>query len=180
MGVCNRIRKMCHDKTREQSDSDFATVLIDILMTKEVKMMMDDIAKICNLNDNGSVHPTSYYYQGELFSPLTIQSHSPHPIGTIREEHEELAEAAKVWQDKIDFDGQQIIQGLSSILEGCKTLQDIRDRIPDELAMVIPDLRSLSRNEEELFFSEDSPQLVENYNRAKELIIYYVGNRLLM
>lgn len=181
MGVYERIHKMAQDVKRDEADSAYAVLLVDMLLLKETKSLMDDVTKLCNLNNNGEVHPSSYYYEGVLYKPPHTVSHNPLPIGTIRQTHEDEAEAIRVWKDKIDFDGQMMIQNLSSILENSNTLQDIRNRIPDEFAMVIPDLRGLKRTEEELFFiTPDTEHLRDNYTIAKDLILYYVGNRLLM
>ena len=74
-------------------------------------------------------------------------------------------------------------QGLSFIIRPCKTLQDVRDSLPDAIKSILPETRNLQRTREPTWAIEGQEiQMVlhaQQYAQVSDLINVYYINRLI-
>ncbi|QWY83508.1 hypothetical protein [Rhizobium phage RHph_X2_28B] len=81
---------------------------------------------------------------------------------------------------KIQEDKQKIEQGLSAILVGCSTWQQVRDALPNDLARQFTQTRDLPRIQAEGFNLVNHARVQRQFKKTKDLIDIYLISRLMM
>lgn len=81
----------------------------------------------------------------------------------------------ETWRKEIT----RLKHGLAPVLDSCHSAQDVRDMLPDEVKGILGELKGLSRTRPEGFLFENQPLRAHDFERTKELISFYVANRLL-
>lgn len=74
---------------------------------------------------------------------------------------------------------QQLWWRLSLLLKDSKSIQDIRDALPDTIVALFPELSALPRQRKEAWSFEDKPLQMVSYPKLAELLDFYVANRLI-
>lgn len=80
---------------------------------------------------------------------------------------------------QLDKDQRMLSQGLLSLLKPCKTLQDVRDALPNTLKQYLPEIQSLPRTREEAWTMQSCPMLKRQWNKTEDLITLYLASRML-
>lgn len=97
--------------------------------------------------------------------------------------HESLwndAEDFLASQEEIEKDRQKIKQVLYHLLQGARTLQHIRDAIPESLRDYLPDnVKELDRMDEPAFTIKHDRMKKRAFDRALPKIDYYAATRLI-
>lgn len=72
-----------------------------------------------------------------------------------------------------------IQQGLSLLVKPCKSPQDLRDALPEDIVDLIPDLRRLTRQRPEAWCLEGSEFQKHQYSAVKDKLMFYITNQML-
>jgi hypothetical protein len=73
----------------------------------------------------------------------------------------------------------RLTQGVSQLLQSCRSLQDIRDALPDVVVALFSELTQLTRTRPEAWPFEGKPFQMHSYKQTADLLSFYVSNRLL-
>ena len=120
-----------------------------------------------------------FFYQGQFYTDLDI-AFAPKGIKTSL--HPSLVPSMEQFmKDKreVEFDRLRVKQALALILKGCRTAQDLRDALPNQLAEMIDQIKSMPRSRPEGFTIMDDPRKFKQYQTLKEKIDFYTATRLL-
>lgn len=124
----------------------------------------------------------SYRYQGSWQIPAeyrnTVKFSKMAPASVPPEMEAEASAIQRDYQTLVD-DMASIRQLLTLLLEPCMTTQEMRDALPDCLAVLVPDLKSLSRRFEEAWSIRTDPRAMRAYTKLLPKIQAYAAGRLL-
>jgi len=79
----------------------------------------------------------------------------------------------------IEVEGKTIQQGLSLLVKPCKTTQDLRDALPEDIVDLVPQFKSLSRQRPEAWCLEGSEFQKHQYSAVKDKLMFYITNQML-
>lgn len=80
---------------------------------------------------------------------------------------------------EVEFDRLRVKQALALILKGCRTAQDLRDALPNQLAEMIDQIKSMPRSRPEGYTLMTDPRKIKQYQKLREKIEFYTAARLL-
>mgnify|MGYP003456900741 FL=1 len=80
---------------------------------------------------------------------------------------------------EVEFDRLRVKQALAILLKGCRTAQDLRDALPNQLAEMIDQIKPIARSRPEGFTIMDDPRKYKQYQMLREKIEFYTVTRLL-
>lgn len=79
----------------------------------------------------------------------------------------------------LDSEAKAIRQGLSLLTSYCKTSQDLRDALPEDIVELSPNLRKMTRYRPEAWCLEGKEYHLRQYALAKEKMMFYITNQML-
>lgn len=90
------------------------------------------------------------------------------------------AEMENFLKDKsaVDNDRAYTKQTLVNLLDGCDTLQDVRDTLPECLVCTLPQLRGLDRKREPACTIQSNPRALRHYVKILPVMEAYAAARL--
>lgn len=95
----------------------------------------------------------------------------PHLHGEVREYLNELK--------LIENEASTIKHGLSLLLKPCKTWQDFRDALPEDIVDLVPEIKRLSRQRPEAWCLDEGSFQKHQYSMVKEKMMFYITNQML-
>ena len=120
-----------------------------------------------------------FFYQGRYYTDLDKSIASK---GIKSGLHLSLAPSmeAHVRDEKeVKNDTHRVKQALALLLKDARTAQDLRDALPDQLAEMIDQIKSMPRMRPEGFTLMTDPRKYEQYRKLREKIEFYTATRLL-
>lgn len=151
--------------------------VVKVLFAADSRRLTAWIDRLCDRNQEVTRRPTQgFLYGGELYRRSTI-------VGDIAERRcidpvlfveidEYLADKKKLERDK-----QQIRQGMMMVMEPCKTLEEIRDALPECLVDCIPELKAIERDKPAAYTLQDE-RSIRQFNKILPLMQIYSTARL--
>jgi hypothetical protein len=79
----------------------------------------------------------------------------------------------------IEVEAKTIQQGLSLLVKPCKSTQDLRDALPEDIVDLVPQFRSMTRQRPEAWCLEGSEFQKHQYGTVKEKLMFYITNQML-
>ena len=124
-------------------------------------------------------HYDGFFYQGQYYTDLDRALASK---GLKSGLHPSLVpQMERHMKDKreVEFDRLRVKQALAILLKGCRTAQDLRDALPNQLADMIDQIKPIARSRPEGFTIMDDPRKYKQYQMLREKIEFYTVTRLL-
>lgn len=124
------------------------------------------------------------YMHGGVGYKSYLSSYNNKLLGlkAIDPEHTDLLEEAEDLHQlnlKLEVDQAQLRQSLTVVLGRCKTTQDVRDVLPDNISNLLTALNTLPRQNEPGCLIKDNPILYNQYLKAVAVAYYYTANKLI-
>ena len=120
-----------------------------------------------------------FFYQGQFYTDLDI-AFAPKGIKTSL--HPSLVPSMEQFmKDKreVEFDRLRVKQALTLVLKDVRTSQDLRDALPNQLALMIDQIKNMQRSRPEGFTLMSDPRKFKQYQQLREKIEFYTAARLL-
>lgn len=124
-------------------------------------------------------HPDAFYYGGIYFSDRYTTTRRGAAIGKLDPSLVPEVTEYLVEKKRIRFDQQMVRQALAITLTGIKTIQDLRDALPNQLAEMLEATRRLERTRPEAYTIQDDPRKMKQYQKLREKVEYYSATRLI-
>lgn len=119
-----------------------------------------------------------FFYQGTFYTDLDKSiAHKGIKSGlssSLVPKMEALVQDRKV----VEFDQARVKQALLLILKPCRTAQDIRDALPNQLAEMVDQFKGMRRERPEGFTVMDDPRKLQQYEMLREKIEFYSVTKL--
>ena len=129
-----------------------------------------------NAELGGSYH--GFMFQGKFQTLLSRNKHN-RAIKKAPEPSMYPAITAYMAEQKyINQETQAIKQGISLLLWPCKTDQDCRDALPEDIVRLMPTMRMLTRERPEAWSIEDKPLHKFQYESTKIKILYFLTTEM--
>lgn len=156
------------------------TALIVALFRAEEKRLRKRELDLVSENRKASGGQTDgFFYQGLFYTDV---DHSGVKLGVKASLHPSLVPSmASHVKDRetIEFDKRRVKQALALILRDCKTTEDLRDALPNQLAEMIDQVKGLPRTRPEGFTVLSDPRKYKQYQSLREKIEFYTVTKLL-
>lgn len=123
--------------------------------------------------------PDGFFCQKMLFTHTEKRVRSQAKFGSCHESILPKAMAMVQFVDRYKFEKIRTQQALAILLFGAQTPQDIRDALPEFLIPYVKELATLPRTREEAWTLEDRPLHKAQYVVLRDLIEFYLVNKLL-
>lgn len=149
--------------------------LIAHLFRKEDQRLSKTDEDIVSRNEKASGSSGGFYYMGQSYGT------SLKGLGYIGL-HETLMgemEAHALDRKAVLWDKQRIRQALLIALKDARTLQDVRDSLPNGIAEFIDQIKEMPRTRPEGFLLESNPRQKAQYFKLREKMEFYLAVRLL-
>jgi len=164
-----------------EKDKLFKTIngLLKILFEREeVHLVKQEKAMIVRNTEAGG-SPDGFRHLGVIYSNLEGYarprgSYNMLPIGLIPDMDQLVSDRALLALDK-----DRIRQALFLVLQGCRSIQDYRDALPNCMKEFILGANSLERTRPEAFTLQGNPRSYGQYVKLREKIEFYSAARLL-
>lgn len=153
-------------------------VVLSDLLQFERKRLEGVLEKILQTNRKHGRSGNAFIHQGQVYSLLPICQIRGEPI---TEPHPAVTEDLDYYlnqKEELIRSEQRLKQGLSVVVGRCKTIQDLRNALPDILVHELPSLRGLSRTEPEGAMLESRPKLREQFEQTIDLALTFAAKRL--
>lgn len=158
---------------------DIITGLTEYIFAAEKKRLLRREVELVEENKKLSGPMDGFFYKGVLYSDL---DHSIRARGKKGNLHPSLYEAVEAhYKDEREtaFDKDRVRQALALLLKECRSLQDIRDALPNSLQDVIPGVREKQRTRPEAYTVVNNPRHYKQYLKLREKIEFYNAAKLL-
>jgi hypothetical protein len=158
---------------------DFAQTLCTELTFPEVKGIEREQDMLLGMNADLGNPPHGFILGGSFITNLPTNMHKNL---TKKPVHNSLLIPALNFLERrkqLDKDQRMLSQGLLSLLKPCKTLQDVRDALPNTLKQFLPEIQPLPRTREEAWTMQSSPMLKRQWEKTEDLITLFLANRML-
>lgn len=80
---------------------------------------------------------------------------------------------------EVEFDKLRVKQALALVLKDCRTAQDLRDALPNQLVEKIDQIKGMDRSRPEGFTLMSDPRKFKQYQQLREKIEFYTAAQLL-
>lgn len=142
------------------------------LKKRELELVKEN-RKISSGNFDG------FFYQGKYYTDL---DRAVAAKGIKSGLHSSLVQSMETFikdEKTIKNDQQRIKQALALVLKDCRTAQDLRDALPNQLTEMIDQIKNLPRLRPEGFTLMHDPRKLSQYQSLREKIEFYTATRLL-
>lgn len=142
------------------------------LKKRELELVKEN-RKISSGNFDG------FFYQGSYYTDLDKSVASK---GIKSGLHPSLVPSMEIHVQDVKMvknDQHRMKQALAIVLKDCRTAQDLRDALPNQLAEMIDQIKDLPRQRPEGFTLMADPRKFKQYQSLREKIEFYTATRLL-
>lgn len=150
------------------------------LFSKDQDRLKKQMVQLVKRNHECGGSPDGFIFDGFYYSNLDPRLRKKGQKGSLDPSLYETVRAYKNELVRIKRDQELVNQGLSLVLLNCKTWQDVRDALPDEMAELVPELKSYSRTREEAFTILNNERAMRQYLELRPLMIIYLMARLVL
>lgn len=157
----------------------FVDELITSLMGKEITRQAALTKELVQINREAGGTKYGFLYAGQIYSSLLPKHRRGMSFGPVVSQLEGEAAELRRLAVKLEADERKFRQSMSVVLSKCRSLQDVRDVLPEVVIRDVPKLQELSRIRAEGFLLQDHPVLKRQYDNAVEIAKYYIANRLI-
>ena len=152
---------------------ELVNTLLDHVMKPEQTAIEAELDQLVEDNEAHGGSAAGFVYDGDvlsLYPPSVLRGRSILPIYVGLEDR---AQAHVERRNKLKHDRQRIEAGFSVVTPKCKTTQDIRDVLPDNLAALVEQISELPRTREEGFLFQNNMTLKRQFQANMDLLFDY-------
>lgn len=157
----------------------FTTRIMDHLLTKDRSKLRDVLEGLIERNYALGGPKEGFLMEGQFLTLLPpkqqflAEKRMLHP--SLHSEVREYLAECRI----LDSEAKVIQQGLSLLTSHCKTSQDLRDALPEDIVELSPNLRNMTRYRPEAWCLEGKEFHMHQYALAKEKMMFYITNQML-
>jgi len=133
---------------------------------------------IMHKDSSEQFNPYAFSYEGKMVTTKSLN----HKEGKVTSLHTSLSQSYKRYEHelmKTEKDKRKIRNILSKTMRKCGDVQGFRDMFPDALVALVPDIKDIPREREEGWRYPEYSDERKEFTAAVDLMIYYIGKRLL-
>lgn len=157
--------------------------IVKRLMEADLKELDRQISVINGKNKNLSERKIDgFLYAGRYFQPTTGNLMIAGPKEAKSALHARLHQEMEDWlqqEQEVLANQRMISQTISVLLNPCKTLQDMRDALPECVVNGVPELAKLSRQNDAAYTIQNNPRALRQYEKILPQIEIYSVSKLL-
>jgi hypothetical protein len=133
------------------------------------------------LTQNKALGGSDYHfeYRGKNYSPYAASVYPTVKVDPIHPSLEEEAEHVALLHDKLNKDEHYLAQHLKVLLLKCRSMQDVRDVLPDILTQPYAGFADRPRTRPEGFLVAQNALLTAQFKTFQDIVRYYISNRLI-
>lgn len=154
-------------------------ILLNTLFKKEIDRI--SVLKVQISIKNAQMVPgasTGFFFRGKGYSN-TLYRMRGMKLGNLHKELIPEMELIIKEDQLLEREKQRVKAGLVLVLNNASNLQDVRDAIPNSLAVLVQNLAELPRIREEAYPIQHDRNKMQQYKTTKDLIDYYAATRFL-
>lgn len=157
----------------------FTNGIMDCLLAKDHSKLRNMLEELIERNYALGGPKEGFLMEGQFLTALPpkqqflAQKSMPHP--SLHSEVREYLAECRI----LDSEAKVIQQGLSLLTSHCKTSQDLRDALPEDIVELSPNLRNMTRYRPEAWCLEGKEFHMHQYTLAKEKMMFYITNQML-
>ncbi len=157
--------------------------ILDFVFAPDEEHVKKQTLQLIDENYMFSDNPFGFLHRGQTFSTDTkmfftaksVRNSMCHLDKSLSDRGDALIEDT----NNLNRDRQLVTQWLSALLIGLKSLQDVRDALPDIAVNALPDLRGLERTRDVGWPLLNKPFGLFNYEKGYRLFVDCLANRML-
>ena len=154
-------------------------LIVGLFRAEKKKKKKRELEMVSENRKISAEHYDGFFYQGQYYTDLDRALAAK---GLKSGLHPSLVpQMERHMKDKreVEFDRLRVKQALAILLKGCRTAQDLRDALPNQLADMIDQIKPIARSRPEGFTIMDDPRKYKQYQMLREKIEFYTVTRLL-
>lgn len=125
-------------------------------------------------------HPEAFYYRSKLYHVVPRYALKDHGIPPLHPSLHDKADILIQLEQDTERQLKRIRFALSTVTRHVRTQQDLRDLLPDVIALTVPELRALERTKEEGYLFEPGSTHHRQYLEAVDLCLEFQAHRLII
>ena len=154
-------------------------LIVGLFRAENSRLKKRELEMVSENRKISAEHYDGFFYQGQYYTDLDRALAAK---GLKSGLHPSLVpQMERHMKDKreVEFDRLRVKQALAILLKGCRTAQDLRDALPNQLAEMIDQIKPIVRSRPEGFTIMDDPRKYKQYQMLREKIEFYTVTRLL-
>ena len=154
-------------------------LIVGLFRAENSRLKKRELEMVSENRKISAEHYDGFFYQGQYYTDLDRALAAK---GLKSGLHPSLVpQMERHMKDKreVEFDRLRVKQALAILLKGCRTAQDLRDALPNQLAEMIDQIKPIARSRPEGFTIMDDPRKYKQYQMLREKIEFYTVTRLL-
>lgn len=120
-----------------------------------------------------------FFYKTDVYSHLDVRARKGAQFGSCHPSLYEQADALHDRKKNLHFEKTRTQQALALLLTDAKTMQEVRDALPEFLISYFPEFKGVSRTRPEAWTLEGKPEKQAQYLKLRGLMEYYLVMKLL-
>lgn len=154
-------------------------LIIELMKPESTRLKKRELELVRENRKVSSGNFDGFFYQGKYYTDLDKSVASK---GIKSGLHSSLVQSMEVFvsdEKIVKNDQHRMKQALALVLKDCRTAQDLRDALPNQLAEMIDQIKDLPRQRPEGFTLMADPRKLQQYQTLREKIEFYTATRLL-
>lgn len=120
-----------------------------------------------------------FLYLGRYYRPSHVEGPDPTGVKPLDPTLYATVDAFLADEKLVDTDKAFIRQGLFTILDPCKDMQEVRDALPECLVDFLPELKELERNADECWTIASNPRAIRQFEKVRPKLEAYAVARMI-
>ena len=120
-----------------------------------------------------------FMYLGRYYRPSHVEGRDPINVKPLHQTLASMVDAFLADEKTVESDQAFIRQGLYTLLDPCKDLQDIRDALPEYLIDFFPELKAYERSRPEEWTIQGNPRGLKQFDKIRSKLEAYAVARML-
>ena len=150
-----------------------------LFMAETKRLKKRELDLVAENRSLSSEHYDGFFYQGQLYTDLDRSTVAKGIKASLHPSLVPSMEAHAKDKVEVEFDRLRVKQALALLLKDVRTAQDLRDALPNQLAEMIDQIKSMERSRPEGFTLMTDPRKIKQYQKLREKIEFYTAARLL-
>lgn len=157
----------------------YSGLLTDLLFEKDIKVLAEMQLSLQERNYALGNPKDGFLYAGRFHSTLEPRAQHKALKKQLHRELHDNGEAYITRSNRFTAERTRVFHGLQIFLKPCRSLQDVRDVLPDSVAMIRPEFAKVPRDKPTGWPFEGKPMAMHQYQDISALLEFYVVNRIL-
>lgn len=154
-------------------------LIIELMKPESTRLKKRELELVKENRKVSSGNFDGFFYQGKYYTDLDKSVASKGIKSGLHSSLVPSMEAFVADEKIVKNDQHRMKQALALVLKDCRTAQDLRDALPNQLAEMIDQIKHLPRQRPEGFTLMADPRKLSQYQLLREKIEFYTATRLL-